>query len=82
MTVYVDAVIHPWPHYDTIASRRLKAIAIGAVEAGRWKTILVSNDATIAWCRVHAPDAVPQLEIKRSRWLARYEAMQMKEIAA
>lgn len=68
-----------WPHYDTIASRRASAIAMGAVAADRWTTVLVGNEAMVAWCAEHRPDLVGAATARRDSWIAR--AARRREIS-
>lgn len=60
-----------WPHYDITASKRVDAVRMGAVEAEPWTTSLVSAEAMVEWCKVHAPERLEvesaRLEHKRQR---------------
>lgn len=53
-----------WPHYDVTASRRADALRLGAVEADRRTTVLVSREAMLSWCRAHQPDLIEWATIR------------------
>jgi hypothetical protein len=63
-----------WPHYDTTAQRRERALLKGAMVADRWTLLLVRDEALLEWCRIHRPDLVQDKEAVRMTNLARHRA--------
>ena len=60
-----------WPHYDVPETRRVAALAAGALEADRLTSVTVASEAMLAWCLEHRPDMVPAAAARRDKWVSR-----------